>query len=68
MVVVDCRFNLMNPAAGRAAWLQAHIPGAVYAHLDEDLARPPNPAEGRHPLPELATVSLPSFAPSLSNR
>jgi len=51
-VVVDCRFNLLDPAAGRAAYEQGHIPGARYAHLDDDLARPPTAAEGRHPLPE----------------
>jgi thiosulfate/3-mercaptopyruvate sulfurtransferase len=51
LVVVDCRFNLMEPAAGRGAWKAGHIPSAVYAHLDDDLARAPSPDEGRHPLP-----------------
>jgi thiosulfate/3-mercaptopyruvate sulfurtransferase len=51
-VIVDCRFNLTEPAAGRAAYQRAHIPGARYAHLDEDLSRPPTAAEGRHPLPD----------------
>ena len=32
--VVDCRFNLLQPDAGRAAYENAHIPGAAYAHLD----------------------------------
>jgi thiosulfate/3-mercaptopyruvate sulfurtransferase len=50
-VVVDCRFTLTDPAAGPAAYLRAHIPGARYAHLDEDLARHPGPNDGRHPLP-----------------
>jgi thiosulfate/3-mercaptopyruvate sulfurtransferase len=51
-IAVDCRFTLTEPAAGRAAYERGHIPGARYAHLDDDLARPPNAAEGRHPLPE----------------
>jgi thiosulfate/3-mercaptopyruvate sulfurtransferase len=51
-IVVDCRFTLTDPPAGRAAYERGHIPGARYAHLDEDLARRPAPAEGRHPLPE----------------
>lgn len=51
-VVVDCRFNLQEPSAGRAAYERAHIPGARYADLDGDLARAPAPADGRHPLPE----------------
>lgn len=42
----------MDPAAGRNAWQAGHIPGAVYAHLDDDLARPPAANEGRHPLPD----------------
>jgi thiosulfate/3-mercaptopyruvate sulfurtransferase len=50
-VIVDCRFNLLDPQAGRAAYLRGHIPGARYADLDRDLARPPGPADGRHPLP-----------------
>jgi len=51
-VVVDCRFDLVNPDKGRADWAAGHIPGAVYAHLDEDLAAPVRPDTGRHPLPE----------------
>lgn len=50
-VVVDCRFNLGEPAAGRQAWAEAHVPGARYAHLDEDLAAPVGEQGGRHPLP-----------------
>ena len=50
--VIDCRFDLNDPAKGRAAYLDAHIPGAIYAHLDEDLSSPIVPgATGRHPLP-----------------
>lgn len=52
VVVVDCRFNLLEPAAGRAAYDRGHVPGARYAHLDDDLARHPRPGEGRHPLPD----------------
>ena len=51
LVVVDARFNLMNVDEGRAAYLEAHIPGAVYAHLDNDLSGPPLTDHGRHPLP-----------------
>jgi len=50
--IVDCRFELGNPDAGRAAYLGGHLPGAVYAHLDEDLSGPRTPWSGRHPLPE----------------
>jgi len=50
-VVVDCRFDLSNPASGREAYVAGHIPGARYAHLDEDLSSPITPRTGRHPLP-----------------
>ena len=50
-IVVDARFNLMKVDEGRAAYLDAHIPGAVYVHLDEDLSGPPLTDAGRHPLP-----------------
>lgn len=51
-VVVDCRFRLDDPAAGRAAYAAAHVPCAVYAHLDDDLSARPVPGRtGRHPLP-----------------
>ncbi len=52
--VIDCRFDLMNPEAGRQAWLTGHIPGSVYADLDQDLAGPVSPQSGRHPLPDAA--------------
>ena len=49
--VVDCRFDLSRPGKGRTDWLAGHIPGAFYAHLDDDLAAPIEAHTGRHPLP-----------------
>jgi thiosulfate/3-mercaptopyruvate sulfurtransferase len=60
-LIVDCRFDLANPAAGERAFETSHIPGAVYAHLDRDLAAPITPSTGRHPLPAPDT-----FAATLS--
>jgi len=51
LAVVDCRFDLMNPEAGRQAYLRGHIPGARYADLNRDLSAPIGPHTGRHPLP-----------------
>jgi thiosulfate/3-mercaptopyruvate sulfurtransferase len=48
--LVDVRWRLGNPGAGRDAYARGHIPGAVFADLDRDLASPPGEA-GRHPLP-----------------
>ncbi len=56
-VIVDCRFSLLDPAAGRRAYLDGHIPGAVYADLDVDLAGPIEPDSGRHPLPPVKEFS-----------
>lgn len=56
-VVVDCRFALADPSLGRAQYLTAHIPGAVYAHLDEDLSSVPVTDNGRHPLPSPAQMA-----------
>jgi thiosulfate/3-mercaptopyruvate sulfurtransferase len=50
-MIIDCRFDLTNPNWGFTDYQRAHIPGAVYAHLDQDLASPITPATGRHPLP-----------------
>ena len=50
--ILDCSFDLTEPSAGARAYLEGHIPGAHYAHLDEDLASPITPTSGRHPLPD----------------
>ena len=49
-VVLDVRWTL-GVTDGRERYLAGHVPGAVYADLEADLAAPPSPAAGRHPLP-----------------
>lgn len=56
-IVVDCRFSLGDPAAGRAEFAASHLPGAVYAHLDEHLSSPITEQSGRHPLPNPQTFA-----------
>jgi thiosulfate/3-mercaptopyruvate sulfurtransferase len=51
-VLLDVRWALGDPH-GHRHYLDGHIPGAVYVDLDTELAAPPVPAKGRHPLPEL---------------
>lgn len=51
LVVLDCGFDLADPAAGERAHAEAHLPGALYAHLDRDLAGTKTGRNGRHPLP-----------------
>lgn len=50
--IVDCRHNLAEPDWGEAAYRKAHIPGALFAHLDRDLSAPKSGRNGRHPLPD----------------
>ncbi|HEU0235524.1 MAG TPA: sulfurtransferase [Candidatus Limnocylindrales bacterium] len=59
--IVDCRWYLGRPGAGREAYLAGHIPGAIHLDLDADLSAPEGP--GRHPLPDPAT-----FAAHLATR
>jgi thiosulfate/3-mercaptopyruvate sulfurtransferase len=49
--IVDARFNLSDTSAGRRAYDAAHLPGAVYMHLDDDLSGTVTRSSGRHPLP-----------------
>jgi thiosulfate/3-mercaptopyruvate sulfurtransferase len=55
-VVVDCRHDLMNLAAGRDAYASGHLPGAVFADLETVLSGAKTGADGvfrgRHPLPD----------------
>jgi thiosulfate/3-mercaptopyruvate sulfurtransferase len=50
--VVDCRWYLGRPGAGRAAYEAGHLPGAIFVDVDTDLVAPVGP--GRHPLPDPA--------------
>lgn len=55
LVLLDCRHDLMDAEAGRRAYAAGHLPGAQFAHLDQDLSgskqRPDGVFAGRHPLP-----------------
>lgn len=60
VVVVDCRHDLQDLAAGRAAYAAGHIAGAVFADMESDLSGAKRDAagvfKGRHPLPEQADL------------
>lgn len=57
LCLLDASFDLSRPAAGREQFEQAHVPGARYVHLDEDLSGPKTGRNGRHPLPEPAAFA-----------
>ncbi|HEX6137461.1 MAG TPA: sulfurtransferase [Casimicrobiaceae bacterium] len=51
-VVVDVRHDFAHPERfGEDAYQKAHVPGALFAHLDRDLSAPMTGRNGRHPLP-----------------
>ena len=54
LAIIDCSFDLADVAAGERAFAAGHLPGAVYANLDHDLAGPKTGRNGRHPLPARA--------------
>jgi thiosulfate/3-mercaptopyruvate sulfurtransferase len=51
-VLLDVRWALGDPH-GRERYLTGHLPGAVFVDLESELADPPQPALGRHPMPSL---------------
>lgn len=56
-VIVDCRHDLADVEAGERAYRAAHLPGAAFMHLDRDLSGAKTGRNGRHPLPEVATLA-----------
>ena len=50
VTIRDVRWRIDAPD-GRAAYLEGHIPGAVYVSLDDDLSDHTVSGKGRHPLP-----------------
>jgi thiosulfate/3-mercaptopyruvate sulfurtransferase len=50
-LVLDCSFELSDPAAGERSYRAAHIPGAHYVHLEDTLSATRTGRNGRHPLP-----------------
>lgn len=54
--VIDCRFQLGNPDAGRVQYEHGHITGAVYFDLEKDLSGAVGKHGGRHPLPDFSQL------------
>ncbi|MFT3660267.1 MAG: sulfurtransferase [Gordonia sp. (in: high G+C Gram-positive bacteria)] len=49
-VVLDVRWRLGDDE-GFARYKEGHVPGAIHVDLNTELAAPPSPGLGRHPLP-----------------
>ncbi len=55
-VFVDVRHDLAQPDEwGETQYRAAHLPGALFAHVDRDLSAPKTGRNGRHPLPSPET-------------
>ncbi|CAB1274686.1 sulfurtransferase [Candidatus Nitrosacidococcus tergens] len=73
LLIVDCRFNPAAPEESYQSYLSTHIPGAVYAHLNNhlsDLSRQGKDLLGKQPLPSAeqwaATLSSWGWSPELT--
>ncbi len=66
LVVADCRWYLGQPGAGRRAYDEGHVPGAVFLSLDTDLRAVTGP--GRHPLPRQLTFAQTLGRVGIGNR
>lgn len=67
LIIVDCRFQLGIPQAGREAYEASHIPGAIFLDLEADLSAPVNKYGGRHPLPDPNTLANKLSQSGISN-
>ncbi|WP_397476309.1 sulfurtransferase [Pusillimonas sp.] len=52
-LIFDVRHDLADHEAGRRAFVQGHIPGAIYLDHEKQLSAPRTGRNGRHPLPRL---------------
>lgn len=57
LLICDTSFDLTDAALGERDYLAAHLPGAVYVHLDRDLCGAKTGGNGRHPLPDRAAFA-----------
>jgi thiosulfate/3-mercaptopyruvate sulfurtransferase len=62
--IVDVRWYLDEPGAGRAAYEAGHLPGAIYADIDRELT---GPGPGRHPLPKPSDLARDLSALGIGN-
>lgn len=55
--IIDVRFQMDVPEAGRGSYLAGHIPHAIYLDLNENLSGPVEKHGGNHPLPEIEKLA-----------
>lgn len=57
VIVLDCRFYLMDQGKGKSEYDKGHVPGAIFVDVHHELAAPESELTGRHPLPDAADFS-----------
>ena len=57
LLLIDVGFDLADTAAGERAYAEAHLPDALYLHLDRDLSAAKTGLNGRHPLPDRQAIA-----------
>lgn len=57
-LVFDVRHDLSDHQAGRRAYEQGHIPGALFLDHEAELAAPKTGSNGRHPLPDRSDFAV----------
>ena len=65
-VILDVRWGL-GLSDGRLDYAAGHVPGAVYANMDTQLAAPPSQQGGRHPLPVIEDLQASARAWGISS-
>lgn len=58
LVLVDCRFSLMDKEYGKRSYEESHIKGAVRVDVETELSSPVKKHGGRHPLPNVEELKI----------
>lgn len=53
LIIIDCRFSLMDKNYGKNSYEKSHIEGAVRVDIETELSAPVTIHGGRHPLPSV---------------
>ena len=65
---LDCRYDLRVPEKKKAEYFVSHIPGALYVHMNKDLADTHVAGKtGRHPLPAVNDLAIKFSAMGIDN-
>ncbi len=55
-IVIDCRHDLFDLAAGRRSYEEGHIPTARFVDMESELSGAKTGSNGRHPMPDREAI------------